>query len=129
MRTSAKRVQTCICVGLFTVALPVDEDDAGLLARIIGFATRACIFFLTPFLAFETFAFLLIAALVLFGFFGETFGFHLFLGLTQKTQIMLCVLLEVFCGDAVIAELRVAGQLVVFVDDLLGRAAHLTVRS
>lgn len=42
---------------------------------------------------------------------------------------MLGVLLKVLSRHAVIAKLRVAGQLVVFLDNLLRRAAHLTLRT
>ncbi|GLT09904.1 hypothetical protein GCM10007928_21360 [Sulfitobacter porphyrae] len=38
---------------------------------------------------------------------------------------MLRMLLKVFCRNAVIAQLRVAGKLIVFLNHLLGRAAHL----
>jgi hypothetical protein len=40
---------------------------------------------------------------------------------------MLRVLLEVLERDTVIAELRIAGKLVVLVDDLLRGAAHLAL--
>jgi hypothetical protein len=48
-------------------------------------------------------------------------------GLGQHPRIMLRVLGKIFCGNAVMRQLRVAVQLIVFVDDLLRGAAHLTV--
>ena len=35
------------------------------------------------------------------------------------------MLLEIFCGDTIAGQLRGAGQLIVFINDLLRRAAHL----
>ena len=40
---------------------------------------------------------------------------------------MLGVLQEILSGHAVIAQLRITGQLLIFVDDLLRRAAHLAL--
>ena len=52
---------------------------------------------------------------------------HLALRFAQQTQIMLGVLLKVLGRNTVIAQLCIAGQLVVFLDNLLRRAAHLTL--
>ncbi len=65
-------------------------------------------------LTFPILAFLLLAAGILF-----------LLGAAQHPQVMLRVLLEIFGSDAIIAQLRIPRQLVILVDDLLGRAAHL----
>lgn len=64
-------------------------------------------------LTFAVLAFLFFAAL-----------FHFAHRFAQHPQIMFGVLLEIFGGHAIIAQLRVARQLVVFVDDLLRCAAH-----
>ena len=42
---------------------------------------------------------------------------------------MLSVLLEIFGCDTVIRQLRVAGELVILVDNLLWRSAHLAFRA
>jgi len=47
--------------------------------------------------------------------------------LAKKTQVMFGVLLKILGGHAIIAQLCVAGQLIVFFDDLLGRATHLAL--
>jgi hypothetical protein len=47
--------------------------------------------------------------------------------LGQHPGVMLGVLLEILGGDTVARELRIAGELVVLVDDLLRRAAHLAL--
>ena len=57
-----------------------------------------------------------------------TLRVHLALRFGQHAGVMLRVLLEVFQCDAVIAKLRITGQLVVFVDDLLRGASHLAFR-
>jgi hypothetical protein len=49
---------------------------------------------------------------------------NLTLGFGQKAQVMFGVLLEVFHRNAIIAQLRVTGELIVFVDDLLRSTAH-----
>lgn len=51
------------------------------------------------------------------------------LRLIQKTQIMLSVLLKILSRDPVVAQLRIASQLVVFINDLLRRPAHLALRA
>ena len=56
-------------------------------------------------------------------------GIHFALRLSQHPQIMLCVLLKALSRHAVMAQLRVTGQLVVFIDDLLGRTANLALRT
>ena len=53
--------------------------------------------------------------------------FLLALRFGQHAQVMLGMLLEILGGDAVIAELRIAGELVVFLDDLLRCAADLAL--
>jgi hypothetical protein len=52
-------------------------------------------------------------------------GILLALRLGQHAQVMFRMLLEILRRHAVIGQLRVAGQLVVLVDDLLRRAATL----
>ena len=54
-------------------------------------------------------------------------GINFLLRRTQKAQVMLRVLLEIFSCNPVIAQLRIAGQLIVFLDDLLRRAAHFAL--
>ncbi len=49
---------------------------------------------------------------------------HLTLGLGQHSGVMLGMLLKVLGCNPIIGQLRVAGQLIVFLDDLLGCAAH-----
>ena len=44
--------------------------------------------------------------------------------LGQHAQIMLGMLLKVFSGNPVVRQLRVAGQLIILVYNLLRRAAH-----
>jgi hypothetical protein len=56
-------------------------------------------------------------------------GVDLALRLGQHSQVMLSMLGKILGGDAVARQLRVAVQLVVFLDDLLRRAAHLSVRA
>jgi len=51
------------------------------------------------------------------------------LGLGQHAQIVLGVLGKVLGIDAVARKLRIAVQLGVFLDDLLGSAAHLAIRT
>ena len=46
---------------------------------------------------------------------------------TQQAQIMFRVLLKVLCRNPVVAELRVASQLIVFLNHLLRGAAHLAL--
>ena len=50
---------------------------------------------------------------------------HLAGRLGQHTGVMLGVLVKVFSGDTVIRQLCIAGEKLVFLDDLLRRAAHL----
>ena len=75
----------------------------------LAFAVLAVLFFLTLALL----AFLLFATLV-----------HLALCFGQHAQIVFGVLLKVFGRYAVIAQLGIAGKLVIFLDNLLRRAAH-----
>ena len=56
-------------------------------------------------------------------------GVHFALRLGQHPQIMLCVLLKALSRHAVMAQLRITGQLVVFVDNLLGRTANFALRT
>ena len=65
-------------------------------------------------LTFAVLAFLLIATLV-----------NLALCVGQHAQVMFGVLLEVLCRHAVVAQLGITRQLVVFLDNLLRRAADL----
>lgn len=67
-------------------------------------------------LAFAVLPLLLFALLVL-----------LALRFAEHALVMLGMLLEVFRSNPVISKLRITGELVVFVDDLLGRPAHLAV--
>ena len=53
--------------------------------------------------------------------------FHLTGSFTQHTHIMLSMLLEGFRCNAVIRQLCVASKLIVLVDDLLRRTAHLAL--
>lgn len=55
--------------------------------------------------------------------------FHFTLCFAQKSQIVFSVLLKVLGGDPVAGQLRIARQLVVLVNDLLGRAAHFALRT
>jgi hypothetical protein len=82
----------------------------------VAFAIALC-------LAFPIYALLLFTALVLL--FAALV--HFALRLAEQTQIMFGVLLEIFSRHTVIAERRIAGQLAVFVDDLLRRATHLAL--
>ena len=52
---------------------------------------------------------------------------HFLLRLAQHPRVVLGVLEEALLGDAVAGELRVTGQREVFLDDLLGGAAHLAL--
>ena len=52
---------------------------------------------------------------------------HFALCLAQQPQVVFGVLLKVLGGHTVIAQLCIAGQLVVFLDNLLRRAAHLAL--
>jgi hypothetical protein len=72
-------------------------------------------------------AFAIPLGLTLAGLAGLLFAarFHFALCLTQQAQIVFCVLLKVLSGHTVIGQLGVARQLIVFVDNLLGRTAHL----
>ena len=54
-------------------------------------------------------------------------GINFALCFVQKTQVMFRMLLEVLSCDPVIAELRIACQLVVFINDLLRSPAHLAL--
>ncbi len=56
---------------------------------------------------------------------GLLFGGHLTCGLAKKAGVMLGVLQEILAGHAVVGQLRIARQLLIFLDDLLRRAAHL----
>ena len=62
----------------------------------------------------------LLIALTLF-----LFGGHLAHRLAQQAGVMLGMLQEVFCSDAVIRQLRVTGEKLILLDDLLRRATHL----
>ena len=55
---------------------------------------------------------------------GLTFLLFL-LRFRQHSQIMLCVLLKVFSRNPVVRQLRIARKLIVFIDNLLRRAANL----
>ena len=57
---------------------------------------------------------------------GLAFG-HLALSLAQHAGVVLGVLQEALLGHAVMGQLGVARQRQVFLDDLLGRAAHLAL--
>ena len=110
---------TVVAVAAVTVAVVT-----GLLARLV--AALIPVLIALPLLA------LLTLALIAFGLTVAVLAFLLFaplvdlaLGFGQKAQIMFGVLLEILHRHAVIAQLGVAGQLIVFVDDLLRRAAHL----
>lgn len=78
-------------------------------------------------LAFGALSILTLAAFLLLALFFLTQGFLLFLSLAQETQIMFGVLLKVFSRHAVIGELRITRELIVFVDDLLRRTTHLAL--
>ena len=67
-------------------------------------------------LAFAVLALLLFAA-----------GLLLALRFAQQAQVMFGVLLKVLSRHAIIGQLRIARQLIVFVDDLLRGAAHLAL--
>lgn len=67
-------------------------------------------------LTFAVLAILLVASRVLFA-----------LRLGQQPHIMLRMLLKVLSRNAVVAQLSIARQLVVFINDLLRRTAHLTL--
>lgn len=69
-------------------------------------------------LTFAVLALLLFAARVLF-----------LLGGPQKTQVMLGMLLKILCRNPITGKLRITRQLIVFVDDLLWRAAHFAFRA
>jgi hypothetical protein len=128
------------CVAVLITALLVSATIAVLLARLItalvavlvatlitALITRSGILVTLPVrlfalplglialgLAVAVLTLLLFAALI-----------DLTLGFGQKAQVMFGVLLEVFHRHAVIAQLRVTSQLIVFVDDLLRSTAHL----
>ena len=71
--------------------------------------------FAVPFgLTLAVLAFLLFATLV-----------HFLLRRAQQAQVMLRMLLEIFGCNAVIAQLRITGELVVLVNNLLRRTTHL----
>gem|GEM_PF-5818373 len=55
-------------------------------------------------------------------------GIRLALRFAQHTCVVLGVLLKILGGDAVIRQLRIPRQLIVFVDDLLWRSANLAFR-
>ena len=52
-------------------------------------------------------------------------GIHFTHRLVQKAGVMLGMLLEVLERHAVVRKLRVAGKLIILLDDLLRRTAHL----
>ena len=51
------------------------------------------------------------------------------LGFREHTQVVFGVLLKVFRRDPVVRQLRVAGQLIILINDLLRRSAHLALRA
>jgi len=69
---------------------------------------------LTRLLAITLLAFLLLALFV-----------HLALRFAQQPCVMFRMLLKIFDRNPVIAQMRIARQLIIFVDNLLGRTAHL----
>jgi hypothetical protein len=92
----------------------------GLIAVLIALSVTIALIAAVTLIAFRltvaVFTFLLFATLVNFA-----------LGFGQKAQVMFRMLLEIFHRDAVIAQLGITCQLIVFINDLLRRAAYLAL--
>ena len=84
---------------------------------------------LGTFCTLKTFRFLTVPALLLLALLLFALRIHFFLRHAQQAQVMFRVLLKVFSRHTVIGQLCVSRQLIVFVDDLLRRAAHLALRA
>ena len=72
---------------------------------------------------------LLLALRLLLGLMCYATGLLFFHGFAKHAGIMLCVLRKVFCVYAIIGQLRIAVQLIVFLNDLLRRTAHFSLGS
>jgi hypothetical protein len=70
---------------------------------------------------------LVLLVLLLIGLLLCCFRVKFALSVGQQAQVMLRVLLEAFGRNAVIAQLRIAGQLIVFFNNLLWRATHFAL--
>ena len=64
---------------------------------------------------------LLLLLRLAFGLFAKRLG--------QHAEVVLGVLLEILCRNAIIRELGIPGELIILVDDLLRRAAHFAFRA
>jgi hypothetical protein len=131
MRPAARRFGLRLAFGRLDqtdVALVIAADDIGLRlgCRILRHGLLALVA-LTPtrplgavavaiLLTITVEALLLLAPRVLF-----------LLRLAQQAQVMFCMLLEILGRNPVTRQLRIARQLVVFLNDLLRCAAHLAL--
>ncbi len=102
---------------LMIVLITTNVLIALIAAALISVTLLTVVPFAVPFgLAFAVLAFLFVAALV-----------HFALRLAEQAQVMFRVLLKVFGRYAIIAQLRITRELVVFLYDLLRRAAHFAL--
>ena len=96
---------------------------------LVVIATRPAIAVGIPFLPLGTLTVALGLTLAVLVFLLFALGVLFLLRLAQHPQVMLGVLLKVLGRDAIVGQLRVTRQLVVFLDDLLRGAAHLALGS
>jgi hypothetical protein len=105
------------------IIIATDNAKAfGSIASVAGLVAAIVAPVISPLIAVAraialTAARLLLARLLFGGLFAHRFG--------QKPGVMLGMLQEVFGCDPVIRKLRVTGQKLILLDDLLGRATHL----
>ncbi len=103
-------------IALTSVALAAPLPAVALIPALPGIAGRWC-----TILAIAVLAILLLA--------GFLFGGHFAHRLAQKAGVMLGMLQEVFGSDAVIGQLRITGENLILLDDLLRRAPDLAFRA
>jgi hypothetical protein len=125
-----QRAVTSIVISLYDIRLRRVSSIAS--ARFIS-ASIASASITSAFIALRTIAIALGLALAVFALLLLTLGVLIALGVqfllrfAQKTQVVLCVLLEIFCRNPVVGQLRITCQLVVFFNNLLRRAAHFAL--